>query len=405
MSRTPEHHLHQIRQLIPQPSVEDVGIQQALGRQTAAPIEAKWDSPRFDNSQMDGFAVSPDQLEGGTFPVGPTIPAGLDPSGLYPNGLSHDIAPIMTGAQLPKNTAAVIPVENTQPGTFDVQHATIPATTHGTFLRLKGSDIKAGTEIIPAGTTLNPVHIGVLASQSIERVTVVTKPTVLIVTGGSEITFEITTVATRSTATIPDANGPLLQALCQRNNIDVAAHLKTNDDPKRLKTELERAIDRHQPDVVITSGGISHGKFEVIGQILEDTPEAWFGHVDQQPGGPQGLAKFFDTPVICLPGNPISTLVSFTLFVKPAVKPAVNPAVSQENYTTAFLTHQVQGLPDHREQFLRGTLHTQDGQLKVTPIPGAGSHLLVQAAMADCLIRVPARTTVEENSVVKIYPL
>lgn len=396
MARTPEEHLEALAALFPFALTEqEVEVQDALGLRTAEAVLAQWDSPRFDNSQMDGFALSVGHLQGGTFSLGPTIPAGHDPNDLYPRGIGADIAPIMTGARLPAHTAAIIPVEKTQPGSFDVAHAEIPATPRGQFMRLQGSDIVVGTEIIPAGIVLNSVHIAVLASQSISRVKVVKKPRVLIVTGGAEIA-EISD--TSGSAMIPDTNGPLLRALCQRNNIEVTAHLRTNDNPQQLSQELKAALDLHQPDAVITSGGISHGKFEVFRQILQDTPKAWFGHVDQQPGGPQGLSIFHGIPVISLPGNPISTLVSFLLFAVPALhrKPLTS--------TEAHITSAVAGLADNREQFLRGIMHQNQGCLQATPLQGTSSHLLVQAASANCLIRIPARTTVEENDIVQIYP-
>ncbi len=382
----------EISALLPPQKSTFVNLREALGHRTFSAVTAQWDSPRFDNSQMDGFALGPSHLNGGTFAVGPTIPAGHNPDQWYPRGIEKDIAPIMTGARLPKNTAAIIPVEKTTPGNFDAPQVEIPATPQGQFIRLQGSDITAGDEIIPAGTELNSVHIGVLASQSIKSIEVAAKPRVLIITGGSEISEQ------HGPATIPDANGPLLRSLCARNNIEVIAGLHTNDDPERLRFELDNAIDQYQPDAIITSGGISHGKFEVFRQILEGSPNSWFGHVDQQPGGPQGISTFAETPVISLPGNPISTLVSFTLFVAPALNR------QPLRHLDAHITAPVQGLQDNREQFLRGTINYANGKVLATPFLGTSSHLLVQAATANCLIRIPARTTVEENDIVKIYP-
>ena len=395
MSRTPKEHLAEISALFTNHSLnhEHIPVAEALGRRTADAVHAKWDSPRFDNSQMDGFALSAAHLEGGTFPVGPTIPAGTDPQVSYPHGLGQEIAPIMTGAKLPEHTAAIVPVEKTNPGTFEAERVTIPPTLAGQFLRLQGSDISAGTEIIPADTELNSVHIAVLASQSISRVTVWKKPRVILITGGAEIT------STPGVATIPDANGPLLRALCERNGIEVAAQLQTNDDPQRLRNDVEDAIDHHQPDAIITSGGISHGKFEVVRQLLSGEPKSWFGHVNQQPGGPQGQALLRNIPVISLPGNPISTLVSFTLFAAPAINCQKLLAIY------AHLSETTTGLQDDREVFLRGTHKNTDGRLVATPLQGTSSHLLVQATTADCLIRIPARTTVKANDLVQIYPI
>lgn len=394
MSRTPEHHVEAIRALLPAPGAETVDLHAALGRRTTAPVTAAWDSPRFDNSQMDGFALTSAQLAGGTFPVGPTIAAGVDPATWYPSGLvDATLCPIMTGARLPTGTAAIVPVENTQPGEFTAERVTVPATPAGQFLRLQGSDIRAGEEIIPAGTELTPIHIALLASQSITAVEVVRRLRIITVTGGAEINNS------GGAATIPDANGPLLRALATRHGMEVLTQLHTDDHPARLAEQLEKAIDRYQPDAVITSGGISHGKFEVIRQVLEPAEGAWFGHVDQQPGGPQGLAVFHDTPVIALPGNPISTLVSFVLFLPPVLRGEPLTPVVAEMGTPAT------GLSGGRDQFLRGRWEVVDKRLVATPLPGTSSHLLAQAAGATCLIRVPAGTTVEAGNSVDTYPL
>lgn len=371
----------------------------ALDRRTTAPITARWDSPRFDNSQMDGFALSTAHLSGGTFRTGPTVAAGADPTGIYPQGLgtgpSATLCPIMTGARLPRGTAAIIAVEQTVPGEFVAEGGTvtIPAVEAGQFMRLQGSDIQAGAEIIPAGTLLTPVHIALLASQSIKAVAVEQRLRIITVTGGAEISN------TAGPASLPDANGPLLRALAARAGIDVITQLHTDDNPARLADQLEKAIDQHQPDLVITSGGISQGQFEVIRQVLEATEGAWFGHVDQQPGGPQGLARFHGVPVIALPGNPISTLVSFSLFLPPVLRgEPLTPVI-------AALAETRVGLPGDKDQFLRGTWESVDKQLVATPLPGTSSHLLAQAAGATCLIRIRARTTVEAGQSVEIYPL
>lgn len=407
MSRTPEQHVDEIRSLLPPLGSETVDLHAALDRRTAGPVSARWDSPRFDNSQMDGYALSTAQLAGGTFPVGPTVAAGVDPATVYPQGLDDaSLCPIMTGARLPSGTAAVVAVEKTEPGDFVPEGAavTIPAVAARQFMRLQGSDIRAGEEIIPAETELTPVHIALLASQSIASVEVVRRLRIITVTGGAEITeiaekTENATNAAQPAATIPDANGPLLHALAKRHGIEVLAQLHTDDNPARLADQLEQAIDQYQPDAVITSGGISQGKFEVIRQVLEPTEGAWFGHVDQQPGGPQGLAVFHGTPVIALPGNPISTLVSFALFIPPVLRgEPLTPIIAEMGDAAT-------GLQDTRDQFLRGRWELVDGRLVATPLPGTSSHLLAQGASATCLIRVRARTTVEAGNSVEIYPL
>ncbi|MDO5719667.1 MAG: molybdopterin molybdotransferase MoeA [Actinomycetaceae bacterium] len=416
--RSPESHLEAVADLIPgygchlewegdgipNDYYEQIPLAEAVDRVTTFDIHAELPSPPFNNSQMDGYAISDNQLAllPTHLPVGPTIAAGTDPTQLYPQGITDEVAPVMTGARLPDNAVAVIPVEKGQPDTFDkTDHygVDLPATTAGTFVREEGSDIAVGTLLIERNTKLTPLHIAALTSQKIETVTVWRKARVVLCTGGAEIGGE-------GPASIPDVNGPLLVQLCEEYGIEPVASIHTNDDVVQLRASFEQTIEQYQPDAIITSGGISHGRFEVIRSLLEGD-HAWFGHVDQQPGGPQGLAVFNDVPVICLPGNPISTLVSFRLFVAPLI--GVNAALNDLETVgeiRAVITESVEGLSDHRDQFRRGTHRiTEQGTVEATILGGASSHLLAQAADADCLIRIPARASLQPGDMVTIYPL
>ncbi len=391
--RTPEDHLAAVRELFPSRPTVTVPLADALGRVLAADVSAAHPSPRFDNSQMDGYALSAAHVAAtpAVFPVGPTLPAGVDPQVMLPDGIGEAVVPIMTGAKVPAGTAAIVPVEACRPGEFPDEGALVevPEVPEGQFIRRAGSDVVAGQRLLGGGTLLNPVTVGVLAGQDLAQVDVLERATVIICTGGAEI-------GSGGRAAIPDANGPMLAALCAQAGIDVATHVRTDDDPARLRSDLTAAVDRHSPTAIITSGGISHGKFEVVRQLLE--VDGWFGHVAQQPGGPQGLSELRGVPVICLPGNPVSTLVSFRLFVAAVLGAAPAPV-------TARLVVDVRGLTD-RDQFLRGR-HAVDGAGVVTaaPVGGPGSHLLAQAATATCLIRVPAGTHLSAGDAVTVYPL
>lgn len=393
--RTPEDHLAELAELLPPRPALRIPLIDAPGRRLAAEIRASADSPRFDNSQMDGYALTLAQVyqTPATFRVGPTIAAGQNPDEIYPDGLTTIIAPIMTGAKLPAGAAAIIPVEDCTPGEFATtdELVAVPRTPEGQFIRRAGSDITVGTPLLPLGHLLTPLDVGLLSSQSLSEVWVQRPSRVLICSGGAE-------VGTPGVASIPDSNGPMLQALCVQAGIEVASRILSDDDPAKLKLDLSAAIEQHQPDAVITSGGISHGKFEVVRQVLESEAGAWFGHVNQQPGGPQGFACFQGVPVICLPGNPLSTLVSFRLFVAPLLGEAPDPVSAQ-------LSEDTEGLPGERDQFRRGVHRVVDTRLEATPLGGTGSHLLARAAGTTCLIRIPGRAQLRAGDPVTIYPL
>ncbi|GAB2502962.1 Molybdopterin molybdenumtransferase [Corynebacterium atrinae] len=381
---TPEEHAAAIARLIADQPAVAVPLIDAPGRLLAAPVTAAFDSPRFDNSQMDGYALSAAHLAGGEFSVGATLPAGTDPNVLYPEGIGAEIVPIMTGAKVPRGTAAIVPVERCNPPTFGAATVTVPAGIPlGQFIRPQGSDIAAGEFLLEAGELITPVAVGVLAGQGLTDVEVRGRHRVILCTGGAEIGSD-------SAAAIPDSNGPMLQALCAQAGINVAGHVRTNDDPEQLAADLEAVIEQLNPTAIITSGGISAGEFEVIRQVL--APHGWFGHVNQQPGGPQGWARFHGVPVICLPGNPVSTLVSFRLFVAPLLGMSPAPVACQ-------MGTDAPGLPT-KEQFLRGVLADRVAR----PVGGAGSHLLAQALHATCLIRIPAGG-VPGGASVRVYPL
>ena len=377
--RTPETHAREVAAALPARQATTVPLTQAQDMVLAADVHAGFPSPRFDNSQMDGYALP--QCTAGTYPVGPTIAAGTEPAQVLDSPLSN-ACPIMTGAKVPEGTAAIVPIERCEPQEFLAPggRITVPETSPGQFIRRTGSDLEEGALLAARGDKLTPVRLAALASQGIDEVEVYRPARILICTGGAEIGH--------GSAAIPDANAPLLTAMAGRAGIDVAGYITTDDDPQALERAFTEAIAQHHPDAIITSGGISAGKFEVVRQVLDD----WFGHVDQQPGGPQGIATFHDTPVICLPGNPISTLVSFRLFVAPALGWAPQPF-------RVPLAAGIDGLP-HKEQFRRGRV---DSHAHI--LGGASSHLLAQAADATHLIRIPADQRLEAGEEVEVYPL
>lgn len=417
--RSPEEHLAAVRRLLGPARTEEVAVREAAGRVLAADALAAADSPRFDNSQMDGYAVDAAALETlpAALPVGPTVPAGTDPAEVVPEGVAGRAVPVMTGSKLPAGTAAVVPVEKCEPDTFTAAEAAgevhVSATTTGKFVRAAGSDLARGAVVAPAGRRVDAITLAALINASVARVRVRARARVLICTGGAEVVDD-----PNGAATIPDSNGPMLAELCRHHGLEPVGRVRTDDDPGRLGADLAAAIEKHRPDVVVTSGGISHGRFEVVRQLLEaDGQDVWFGHVTQQPGGPQGIGRLGGVPVVCLPGNPVSTMVSFRLFVAPALGEAPAPE-------TARLTEALDGLSDARVQFRRGYLGrgTDAGAgaapgaepgaaagdasvVTATPLGGPGSHLISQAVGADCLIEVPSGAHLAAGDAVTVHRL
>lgn len=389
MTRTTEEHLSAVREAVGPRLSERISVVEAGKQQRvlAADVVAVREQPTFDNSQMDGYALT--QVEAHTATIGPTIAAGTDPDELYPEGLQGVVAPIMTGAKLPRGTVAVVPVERCTPPTFGAtgEPVKIPEVKRGQFMRLAGSDIQPGACIAHRGDGVTPALVGAAISQGIETVEVERTARILVITGGAEVS---PSDQATGPATIPDSNGPMLEALAARHGIEVVARLLTNDDPEALEREVAAAIEEHQPDAIVTSGGISHGKFEVIRQVFTD---GWYGHVAQQPGGPQGISAFHGVPVLSLPGNPISTIVSFVLYVAPVLGRAPAPV-------RVAIDTDVVGIAD-KDQFLRGEI--REGLAH--PYHGTSSHLLTQGATATCLIRIPAAATVPAGTPVMVYPL
>ncbi|MDK8551852.1 molybdopterin molybdotransferase MoeA [Corynebacterium pseudodiphtheriticum] len=426
---TPEEHLANITELIAQygtwPSTETILVSDALDRYLVTAVPAPYDSPRFSNSQVDGYALSQAALDRlpGSFSVGADIPAGADPALKYPQGIDPDnsgetIVPIMTGAKIPAGVAAIVRVEDAVPPEFPEKipsngtngtntdasrgkptapRREISMAQQGQFIRQQGIDSRAGEIIVDSGEVLNPTAIAALALQGVSNVEVRKRARVLIATGGAEVAEIGELDAEAGSAVIPDANFPMLAAQAQRYGLEPVGRVHIDDDVDSLATSLQQAIDVHHPDLVVTSGGISKGKYEVVRQLLADGDGAWFGAVAQQPGGPQGYGSFAGVPCICLPGNPVSSLVSFRLFVAPAVGLVPEPikVMSAEPLT---------GLSD-KDQFLRARLEYSSGHVRARVVSGPGSHLLQQAVAADALVRVPAGATVNARQRLWAYPL
>lgn len=413
------------------PDTEKLPIIETSGRVLAETLTAPRPLPHFANSQMDGYALTdtaatrPDR----TFYVGKDIPAGSTPSDLP---IQDDIAyPIMTGAPLPTGYTTVIPVEDTQPlsgipdpAGFVTRSNTIhiPPANPGQYVRQPGEDIAAGATLATAGTRITPTLIGALAASGITAVYVYNRPRVVLITGGDEITHDAS--ATPTPGKILDANGPLLSTIAT----DDGGHtqrIAIGDSPSALIRILTRLVTTWKPDLIITSGGISQGKYEVVRLALTQLAQepgkitlvdSWLGTVTQQPGGPQGLAllRASDSegptiPLLALPGNPVSTLISYILLARPALRAITGNPLPGPLYGQLTLDAPI-STPSTKTQYRRAQIHqehlpTGNTRTLLTPDPLTGSHLLHRAAQAQALVQLDPNTTYTGGETVRYLPL
>ncbi|WFR85096.1 gephyrin-like molybdotransferase Glp [Arthrobacter sp. Y-9] len=351
-----------------------VPLAEARGRVLARPVTAPLDLPPFDNSQMDGYAIRSADVPGRLTAVA-TIAAGHAEAALAPEPGPRSAAPIMTGAMMPAWADAVVPVEAAEPSRFVTtgEEVALPEAPAGQFVRARGSDVARGTMVLDAGVRLGAPQIALLAALGLVDVPVREALRVAVLSTGDEL---VQPGETLPPGRIYDSNGPMLAAALDDAGAKVSLVQAQEDSPDGLRAALAR-LDG--VDLVVSTGGISQGAFEVVKQGLEDGVD--FVAVALQPGGPQALGSVTiasgPVPFLGFPGNPVSSLVSFEMFLRPLLagsRPSVR-AVLEGAADSPAAKHQVR----------RGVL--RDGRVRLEG--GPGSHLLHALAQADCLVHLP----------------
>ncbi len=390
MRSVDEHLAHALGLVAPLPEVA-VPLDAALGSVLAQDLLSAEDQPRWDNSAMDGYAVRSADVVGAspTSPVTLTVLAD-QPAGI---GATTRLVPgaairIMTGAPLPEGADAVVPVEDTDAGLdrVAIRHGA-PA---GRYVRRRGEDARAGSVALPAGALLGPAQLATAAAVGVARLSVHRRPRVAVVSTGAEL---VAPGDPLGPGQIPDSNSVLLAALVRQAGCDPVVR-RVDDDPARLTALLAGLAP--DVDVVISSGGVSKGAFDVVKAALLDEPQMAFVEVAMQPGKPQGLGRLADgTPVFALPGNPVSVFVSFHAFVAPALATlrGLDARAGDRRPTSTAEVAVGWQCPPGREQHMPVIIEPREGRpplVRPAAPRGSGSHLVVGLAAAEGLAVVPA---------------
>jgi molybdopterin molybdotransferase len=378
-----------------------VAVGQARGLILAENVVAEVALPPFANSAMDGYAVRLADVSSASdqspirLPVVGEIGAGNAGVRAIAQG---EVAKIMTGAPIPAGSDTVVPYEWTDRGADVVTITQAPALDQ--HIRRAGEDVKVGDQMLTAGTRLSPRQLGLLAGLGRASVLAHPRPRVVVISTGSELCEPGTPLAPDS---IYDANSHLIAASAEAIGARARRVGIVPDDPAGFLVALEAELA--EADLVVTSGGVSQGDFDVVKEALIAKGSMWFGPVAMQPGKPQGFGAIQGVPIFTLPGNPVSSYISFEVFVAPAIRQMMGCPVHHRPRVAAVLTRAVKSAPERR-QFMRAEYAVTDGVATVTPIGGHGSHLLGSLAHSNALVVIPEDTTsLAEGSVVEVLAL
>ena len=381
--RSVDEHAADVRALITPAlptGVDTVALGAALGRVTATAILSPVDLPLFRNSQMDGFAVVAADLLNSQPTTLPIVGEVAAQPGTPPPLIAGTAVRIMTGAVVPEGADAVVPVEDT---TATAETVTIMrARASGEFVRDRGSDLRAGDPLLPAGLRLASRHLAALTAAGIDEVAVRRRVRIVVISTGAELA----PVGRRAGAgEIYDSNSTALTAAASACGAEVTYAIHpVEDEVSELRGTLLFGVAN--ADLILTSGGISMGTYEVVREFWHANGGD-IGHIAMQPGGPQATGVFNGVPVISFPGNPVSTQLSFEVFVAPILREAAGlPPARRQTRTLIADLRSAAGT----RQFLRGRA-LPDGGVEV--VGGPSSHLVAGLAASDLLLDIPEGIT------------
>lgn len=361
---------------------ERVPIERAAGRVLAEPAVALVDLPPFPSSAMDGFALRAEDTTAApvTLPVVARVAAG-SPAG-RPLGTGEAMA-ISTGGVVPDGADAVVPLEVAEESAEGVR-ITGPVTA-GANVRPRGGDVMTGGSVLEANTALGPAQVAALAAAGVSEIRCAKRPRVGILVTGSELRQPGESLGRGE---IYESNGLLLAAACSSAGAVPAQLGVVPDNRDELRPVMERALLGF--DMLVTTGGASVGPHDLVRSMFPDFRiEEVFWGVRMRPGKPVCFAMRRDHPVFVLPGNPVSVLVTFELFVRPAINALLGVPDPLPVYRRGALGAALARNP-HRDEFVRARIRWEAGTAVLDPLAGQESHMIVRSAQAGALVAVDA---------------
>lgn len=388
---------------------ENISLPAAANSVLADDLIAVEDSPRFDNSSMDGFAVRSADLNGATesqptrLAVVADIPAGTFLDKRLESGQAMRI---MTGAAMPPGADAVVPVEDTDSPVAQAG-APLPKQVHlrrslkpGDYVRPAGQDFSKGQVLLQSGQRIRPQDLALLAMQGVAQLRVHKRARVAIFSSGNELLAPDEKLAPGK---IHETNAPMLAALVETTGAEAALLGIARDTLQDAQTHLDRAIELGA-DLIISSAGVSVGAFDFLREAVLSRGELDFWKVNMRPGRPLAFGRYRQVPYIGLPGNPASAFVGFEVFVRPALHKMGGEINWQRKIARGTLADPIDS--DGRESYLRVQTKNVNGEPQVHLTGHQGSGNLFSLVRADALMRVPAGvTSLSAGSSVEIWPL
>ncbi|GAB3714833.1 molybdotransferase-like divisome protein Glp [Mariniluteicoccus flavus] len=368
-------------------------ILDALGLSICEDIASDLDLPGFDNSAMDGYAVRAADTAGAsekhpiTLAVVGEIAAGTVADAPLPPGTAMKI---MTGAPVPEGADAVVQYELTDRGADDVQ--VFGSVEQGKNIRLRGSDIADGDQLLKVGHRLDARTVGLLAGIGIDKVLVRPRPRVVVVSTGTELVDPGLPLGDRGE--IYDSNSYMLAAAAKAAGAQVFRVGLVSDDPDEIAQTISDQLVR--ADLIISSGGVSQGDWDVVKSVMPTLGLTDFTQVAMQPGKPQGFGLIGEDriPMIMVPGNPVSAFVSFEAFVRPVIRKLMG-VLPHDREPVRAITSTILRSPKGRAQFVRAEVVTDpSGRRMATPVGGASSHLLGSLQRSNALVVIDEDTEV-----------